>query len=355
VSTSISNTTDNDLFWPSSLSQHDQPLQSTYDAILFVSFGGPEGPDDVLPFMRNVTAGRGIPDERLKAVSEHYLHFGGVSPINQQNRELLRALRAELDRRGVTTPIWWGNRNWTPYVDNAVMAMTDAGVQRAVAIATSAYSSYSGCRQYREDVARAQQLAGPTAPAIDKLRQYWNRDGFINPMVDNVLAALQLLPDDQRAEAQLVFTAHSIPMANAESSDYVAQLRSACAMVASRLATKESASEREWQLVYQSRSGAPQTPWLEPDISDHLRTLGASGVRAVCVLPIGFVSDHLEVLWDLDTQAQETAHEIGLTMVRAATVGTTAAFVESIADMLVDALAAGTIELCPQDCCLVKH
>ena len=320
-----------------------------YDAVLLLSFGGPDGPDDVLPFLQNVTRGRGIPPERLAEVAEHYQAVGGRSPINEQNRRLLRALRAELDRRGEPQPLEWGNRNWAPYVVDALRRLYDAGARRVVALTTSAYSSYSSCRQYREDLAAAVlTLAGEgRALQVDRVRAYYDHPGFVAPMVESVGRALAALPDRLQPQARLVFVTHSIPTAMAEGSGpgggaYPAQHRELAAEIAQRLAGTEPAP-REWDLVYCSRSGAPGQPWLEPDVNDHLRALAAAGARAVVVAPIGFVSDHMEVVHDLDTEAAQTARELGLAFSRADTVGVDPSFVAGMVDLLAEraALARG--------------
>ncbi|CAA9285910.1 MAG: Coproporphyrin ferrochelatase [uncultured Corynebacteriales bacterium] len=328
-------------------------MTEPYDALLLLSFGGPEGPDDVLPFLENVVRGRGVPRDRLLAVAEHYQHFGGVSPINEQNRALLAAIRAEVD-----LPVYWGNRNWAPYVEDAVATMRDDGVRRALVFVTSAYTSFSGCRQYQDDLARARAAAGPDAPVLEKLRHYFNHPGFVEPAADGVRAALATVSPD----ARLVFTAHSIPTSMEVASGpgghlYSTQLREASRLVAESVRGPGA----EFDLVWQSRSGPPSVPWLEPDISDHLEALAASGVRAVVVSPIGFVSDHVEVLWDLDEEAAETAGKLGLEYARAATVGTDPRFVRMVAQLVaertsgVDKLALGPMgpshDTCPLGCC----
>lgn len=295
------------------------------DALVVVSFGGPEGPDDVLPFMRNVTAGRNIPDERLVEVAAHYQRFGGVSPINGQNRALIAALESVLAADGPHLPVYFGNRNWSPYLADTVARMRDDGVRHALAFVTSAYSSYSGCRQYRDDIDRA-VAAVEGAPAITKLRAFFNHPGFIEPMADRVRAAFAAAPPGSR----LVCTAHSVPMAMADTSDYVPQLREVARLMAAAVGVPDV------DLVYQSRSGAPGTPWLEPDVSDHLAALHEAGVPGVVLAPIGFISDHMEVVYDLDTQAAETADRLGLTMVRAATVGTDPRFVAMIRELVME-------------------
>jgi ferrochelatase len=303
------------------------------DAFLLLSFGGPEGPDQVMPFLRNVTRGRGIPDERLAAVAEHYQHFGGVSPINGQNRALLAAISEEFARRGLDLPLYWGNRNWDPYVDDTVARMRADGIQRAVVLATSATSSYSGCRQYRENLAQA-TLEG-TGPELLKLRHYFDHPGFVEANADGVRTALASLPTGLAEQARLVFTAHSIPVSMNDSSGpsgglYLAQQRETARLVAEAVRGPGS----EFDLVWQSRSGPPQVPWLDPDINEHLRELSAGGARAVVVSPTGFVSDHLEVAWDLDNEARATAAALGLPFARAATAGTHPAFVAAIGELV---------------------
>jgi protoporphyrin/coproporphyrin ferrochelatase len=297
-----------------------------YDAFLLISFGGPEGPGDVMPFLRNVTRGRGIPPERLEAVAEHYHAFGGVSPINQQCRDLIEALRAEFRDAGLDLPIYWGNRNWDPYLADTVAMMAADGVRRALAFATSAYSSYSSCRQYLDDIDRAREQAGPGAPRIDKIRRYFNHPGFVEPFAENARTALDTLPAGLRDGAHLVFTAHSVPDVMAASSGppgttagpggrYVAELTEASRLIAERVGD----GRHPWQLVYQSRSGPPAQPWLEPDVLDHLTDLAKTGAEAAVIIPVGFVSDHMEVRHDLDTEAAETAAGLGLPVARAAT------------------------------------
>jgi protoporphyrin/coproporphyrin ferrochelatase len=311
-----------------------------YDAVLLVSFGGPTGPDDVLPFLRNVTRGRDVPEDRLAQVAEHYLLFGGVSPINAQNAALQEAVRKALADDGLDLPVYWGNRNWDPFLVDAVAAMAADGVRRAAAFVTAAYSSYSGCRQYREDLYDAVAKV-PGAPVIDKLRPYFDHPGFVEPFVDATVEALTELPYDTQRGAHLVFTTHSIPVVLADSSGdlpvpggaYVAQHRATAQLVAERVAAQTGLTH-EWDLVYQSRSGPSTQPWLEPDVSEHLELLSARGVPGAVVVPIGFVSDHLEVVYDLDTLARQTADEVGLAMVRAATPGTDPRFVDMVVDLV---------------------
>ena len=327
-----------------------------YDSLLVVSFGGPEKPDDVMPFLENVTRGRNIPYERLLEVAEHYHHFGGRSPINQQNRALIAALRKELDHNGISLPIYWGNRNWDPYLSDALRQMKADGRKHALAFMTSAYSSYSGCRQYRENVAAAQSEVGEGAPKVDKLRVFFNHPGFIAACADRVRAALAELAIEAADRIRLVVTAHSIPCSMAETSNYELQLRETARLVA------EQTGLTHWDLVYQSRSGPPAQPWLEPDILDHLRALSREGVREVIVAPLGFISDHLEVLFDLDTEAVDLAQELGIRLVRAATAGTHPAFVAAIRELIQERLlptlprlAVGLLppnhDVCPLDCC----
>ena len=315
---------------------------SPYDALLLVSFGGPEKPEDVVPFLRNVTAGKNIPDERLVEVGAHYAQFGGRSPINDQNRELLAAIREDLASNGIDLPVYWGNRNWDPYLADAIGKMKADGVSRAACLLTSAYSSYSGCRQYREDLADAVRDI-PGAPRLDKLRAYFNHPGFVEPNVDATLAALADLPDDVRREAHLVFVTHSIPEAmNARSGPmggaYAHQHRTVMDEISDRV-REETGHRYPAALVYCSRSGPPTVPWLTPDVNDHLAALHASGVPAVVLVPIGFVSDHMEVIYDLDTEAMATAAGLGMACERAATAGVDPRFVAMVRDLLLERAA----------------
>ena len=319
-----------------------------YDAILLASFGGPEGQDDVIPFLRNVTRGRGIPDERLEEVAHHYRAFGGVSPINDQNRELKAALEAELARRGIDLPVYWGNRNWDPYLAETLQEAADAGHHQLIAVATSAYSSYSSCRQYREDFAMALEATGLDGVIeIDKVRQFFDHPGFVTPFIegvrDGLLEVEAAVPGiDLASEARILFTTHSIPSADAErSGPSFRGFGEGGAYAAQHLAVAEvvvAASGRDvpWDLVYQSRSGPPTQPWLEPDINDRISELSADGVRAVVIVPIGFVSDHMEVMWDLDNEASETAKESGIFSVRVPTPGVHAAYVSGLIDLVLE-------------------
>ncbi len=333
----------------------DLPQATPYDAILLLSFGGPEGVEDVMPFLENVARGRNIPRARLEEVAEHYYHFGGVSPINQQNRALIAALEQELQEHGPRLPIYFGNRNWHPLLPDTLARMAQDGVRRALAFVTSAFSSYSSCRQYLEDIQRARAEVGPHAPQVDKIRPFFNHPGFIQANAAMVQDALAQLPPEKRAEAHIAFTAHSIPLSLARTSAYEAQLQESA-----RLVAQEVGAER-WSLVYQSRSGPPHQPWLEPDICDHLEALHGQGIRAVVVAPIGFLSDHLEVLFDLDTEAQGVAERLGMAMVRAATVGTHPAFVRMVRELIRERAEGAPVQavgrmapcphVCPPDCC----
>ncbi|HEV3023287.1 MAG TPA: ferrochelatase, partial [Pirellulales bacterium] len=306
-----------------------------YDAVLVVSFGGPERPADVLPFLERVVRGKPVPRERLLEVAEHYYLFGGKSPLNDQNRALIRALQAEFIEHGPKLPIYWGNRNWHPLLPDTLRQMTADGMRRALALVTSAFSSYSSCRQYLENVAAARAEVGPSAPRVDKLRAFYNHPGFVGAMTERVREALERLPAERRAAARLVYTAHSIPMTMAVNCRYEAQLREACRLVSAAL------DRTQWGLAYQSRSGRPSDPWLTPDLEDRLRELAAAGVRDVVVAPIGFVSDHLEVLYDLDTQAQRLCGELGLQMVRAGTVGTHPLVIAMYRELILERMDSG--------------
>ncbi|MEU9136787.1 ferrochelatase [Streptomyces sp. NPDC048404] len=349
-----------------------------YDALLLLSFGGPEGPDDVVPFLENVTRGRGIPKERLKEVGQHYFLFDGISPINDQNRALLDALRKDFAEHGLDLPVYWGNRNWTPYLTDTLREMAADGRRRILVLATSAYASYSGCRQYREDLAGALavlEAEGLEPPKVDKLRHYFNHPGFVEPMTEGVLRSLAELPEEVRPGAHLVFTTHSIPVAAADTSGpadghgdggaYVRQHLDVARLIAETV-RERTGTDRPWKLVYQSRSGAPHIPWLEPDICDHLEELQGAGVPAAVMVPIGFVSDHMEVLYDLDTEARAKARELGLPVSRSATVGSDPRFAAAVRDLVLERAAAesgrqvtrcalgalgASHDLCPVGCC----
>lgn len=330
-----------------------------YDALLVVSFGGPEGPAEVMPFLENVLRGKNVPRQRMLEVAEHYQHFGGVSPINAQNRALIQALEAELARHGHRLPIYFGNRNWHPLLPDTLRQMRADGVRRALGLFTSAFSSYSGCRQYRENIAAAQAEVGEGAPVIDKLRMFFNHPGFVEPLAERVREAYQQVPAERRAAAELFFSAHSIPLGMARNCQYETQLREAARLVAL------TAGQERWSLVYQSRSGPPQQPWLEPDILAALRAAHERGVRDAIVVPLGFISDHMEVLYDLDVEALTLCEQLGMNLVRCPTVGTHPRFVQMIRELIEERLtdqpqrlALGELgpshDVCPVDCCLYE-
>ena len=326
-----------------------------YDAILIVSFGGPESKDDVIPFLENVLRGRNVPRERMLAVAEHYSHFDGKSPINEQTRELISALKQELDQNGPKLPVYWGNRNWHPMLAETLRQMKRDGIRRALAFVTSAYSSYSGCRQYREDIARAQaEVEG--APQIDKLRPFFNHPGFIEATEARLRDAIAEIPQDARENLQIVYVAHSIPLSMANTSDYVRQLEDVHKLVSERIGIKNDA------LVYQSRSGAPGQPWLEPDILDYLRKVKTKNLAgAVVIAPISFISDHMEVLYDLDIEARQLCESLSLPMARAKTVGVHPKFIAMIRELILERTAGaerralGSLgargDVCAEDCC----
>jgi len=325
-------------------------MTNSGDAILLLSFGGPDRAEEVVPFLENVLRGRPVPRERMLEVAEHYYHFGGRSPINDQNRALILALREVLAAEGPDLPVYWGNRNWAPLLADTLRRMAADGVRRAFAFVTSAYSSYSGCRQYLEDIARARAAVGPGAPEVLKLRAFYNHPGFIEPMADRVRAARAELPDG----ARLIFTAHSVPVWMAETSRYVQQIQEACRLVA------ELIGNPPFRLVYQSRSGSPQS-WLGPDVLDCLREAADAGTQDLILAPIGFISDHMEVVYDLDTEARRLADELGLRLVRAKTVGADPRFAAMIHELVLERIqdvprrALGSLgashDLCPADCC----
>lgn len=327
-----------------------------YDALLVLSFGGPEGMADVMPFLENVTRGRNIPRQRLEEVAEHYAHFDGVSPINAQNRALIVALERELREHHIALPIYFGNRNWHPFLEDSLRRMRDDGVRRALVFVTSAYSSFSGCRQYREDIARALAAMDDETMVVDKLRVFYNHPGFITPQAESLRAALASLPAERRARSEVIFTAHSIPLSMARGSAYERQLREASRLVA------ELANVPRFRLAWQSRSGPPQVPWLEPDVLDVLDAISASGALDVIIVPIGFISDHLEVLFDLDVEAQARAGERGLSLMRLPTVGTNPTFVSMIRELIEERMSDNPVrraigthgpshDVCPMNCC----
>ncbi len=347
-------------------------MNLNYDAILVVSFGGPESKEEVIPFLENVLRGRNIPRERMLVVAEHYYHFEGKSPINQQTRELIAALQAELERGGPKLPIYWGNRNWHPLLADTLRKMKEDGIRRALAFVTSAYSSYSGCRQYREDIARAQSEAGlsesglsqsePGAPEVDKLRAFFNHPAYVEATVERVRDALNAVPADARQNVQIVYLAHSIPLSMANTCDYVKQLEEVRRLVSGALGHADDVHKND-VLVYQSRSGAPGQPWLEPDILDYLRRVKAENLASAVVLaPISFVSDHMEVLYDLDVEARQLCDALALPMTRAKTVGVHPKFIGMIRELILERVNPGTerravgslgarADVCAEDCC----
>jgi ferrochelatase len=333
-------------------------MPSSYDAILVVSFGGPEKKEDVIPFLENVLRGKNVPHERMLEVAEHYYHFGGASPINEQNRALIESLQAELAEHGPSLPIYWGNRNWHPYLTEALTEMKNDGVKKAVAFFTSVFSCYSGCRQYRENIIAAREEVGPDAPEVDKLRMPYNHPGFIAAQSAVVQEALQEIPQDLRSESVILFSAHSIPISMAENSRYELQLREAARLICEEL------GHSHWELVFQSRSGPPQQPWLEPDICDRIEQLRSEKqTRAVVIVPLGFISDHMEVMFDLDVEAVDTCKELGIHCARAKSVSTQPRFISMIRE-LIEERVTGSAErvalgqygpshdVCPVDCCL---
>jgi protoporphyrin/coproporphyrin ferrochelatase len=327
----------------------------SYDAILVVGFGGPEKKEDVMPFLENVTRGRNIPRERLEEVAEHYYHYEGISPINQQVRDLLQVLKPALQEAGVSQPIYWGNRNWHPMLEDTVAQMKQDGVDKVLGLVLAGYSSYSSCRQYREDMYRAGETSGWEASQFDKIRVFFNHPDFVEANADHVKQAAESFGGDPY---HLVFTAHSIPNSMSENCDYELQLTEASRLVAEAVGLGAD----DWKLVYQSRSGRPQDPWLDPDICDYLKDYSANGVKNVVVLPIGFLSDHMEVMFDLDEEAQEICAEVGLNMQRAATVGLHPKFINMLVELiqertgqLASKQAIGQFgpnhDVCPFDCC----
>jgi protoporphyrin/coproporphyrin ferrochelatase len=340
-----------------------------YQALLVVSFGGPDRPADVMPFLENVTRGRGIPRDRLAEVAGHYLALGGRSPINDQNRALVTALRREIKQAGISLPVYWGNRNWDPFLAAELARMRDDGVRRAAVFVTSAYSSYSGCRQYREDLAAAVTSVGPAAPTLDRLRHCFDHPGFVQANADSVAGALGELPRRVAETARLVFVTHSIPVAMAASAGpnggaYIEQHRAVAAAVVADI-ERRTGVRHEFDLAYCSRTGSPGEPWLEPDVNDQLKAL-APEVTGVVLAPIGFVSDHMEVAFDLDTEALGTARKLDLPAARAATAGTHPAFVAAIIDLLLERAAiergeavsrvsigppGPSHDVCPANCC----
>jgi protoporphyrin/coproporphyrin ferrochelatase len=334
---------------------------SAFDALLLVSFGGPESLDDVMPFLENVVRGKNVPPERLREVARHYELFGGVSPLNGQNRALLAALVAELHANGLHLPVYWGNRNWHPLLGDAIAQMAEDGVQRALAFVTSPFGSFPSCRQYIEDIELARQEVGSEAPQIEKLRLFYNHPGFIEPMAERVAAAWDEIPPERRDDTLLLFTAHSIPIAMAERSPYERQLREASRLVAELLAESHPRGVM-FDVVFQSRSGPPSQPWLGPDIRDRIRQLPAEGIRDVVVVPIGFLAENIEVVYDLDIEAAALCEELGVNMLRAGVLANHPRFVRMIRELVVERLDPSSPRLslgsdgpwpdqCPTDCC----
>jgi ferrochelatase len=333
-------------------------LNPPYDALLVIGFGGPEKMADVLPFLENVLRGKNVPRQRMLEVAAHYTHFEGKSPLNDQMRDLIAKLRVELVAHSIDLPIYWGNRNWHPLLTDTLREMACQGIKRSLAYVASAFSSYSGCQQYLQDIERARQAVGETAPRVDKLRVFYNHPRFIAANSARLCEALESLPSARRQSAHVAFTAHSIPAAMAANCQYAAQLADACRQTA----RAANISQARWQLAYQSRSGRREDPWLGPDIADHLRDLRARGTSDVIVMPIGFLSDHMEVLYDLDCEARHVADELGLSMIRASTVGTHPQFVSMVRELVEERLsgdsrraASGAFpawpDVCPADCC----
>jgi ferrochelatase len=331
--------------------------EQAFDAILFVSFGGPEGPDDVMPFLENVLRGRNVPRERMLEVAEHYQHFGGVSPINQQCRELIAALKTELQEHQVDLPVCWGNRNWHPFLPDTIREIKASGAKNILAFVTSGFSCYSGCRQYRENIYAAVEEADASDLSVGKIRVFYNHPDFIAVNARNVGAALQEARGESDDPVQVAFTAHSIPSSMANTSDYEKQLLESCRLIAEAL----NLPEDQWKLVYQSRSGRPQDPWLEPDICDHIQQLFDGGTRRLVISPVGFLSDHMEVLYDLDDEARQLCDKLGMHMSRAATPGHDPQFVSMIRKLIQERLSVAKPEcigqfgpnhdVCPVDCC----
>ncbi len=333
-------------------------MPQSIDCILFVSFGGPEGPNDVIPFLENVLRGKPVPRERLLEVAEHYQHFGGISPINDQNREIMASLEAGLRDAKLNLPVIWGNRNWKPYIADAFAEMQQRGLKNALPIFTNMFSSYSGCRQYRENIQDAIQTScGGQQLTVPRLRFGFNHPLFIDAQVSLIGEAYSRLTEEQRASSRLLYSAHSIPNSMSDNCNYVAQLKEAGRLIAQQLKIEN------WDLVYQSRSGPPQQPWLEPDISDRIRELAVEGTQAVVVAPLGFVSDHMEVLFDLDTEAKATCDELGMVYSRASAVGTHPMFTQMLIELIQERLNEGSTrrsigsmpplhDVCPENCCL---
>ena len=330
---------------------------SHYDALLFVSFGGPEGREDVLPFLENVLRGKPVPRERMLEVAEHYYHFDGVSPINGQNRDLINAVKRELEDQQIQLPIYWGNRNWHPMLNDTLEEMQNDGVKKALVFITSAYSSYSGCRQYRENIEEAKSTLPDGLLETDKIRVFYNHPGFVNTIADLLIESLNQFEESARESATILFTAHSIPESMAANCSYASQLQETARLV------MQAVGENPWHLVYQSRSGPPSQPWLEPDVCDFIGTLNAKESPShLAIVPIGFISDHMEVMFDLDIEAKDMCEELNIKMVRVPTVGTSPQFVKMIIELIrermenIEQRSLGDMgpshDVCPIDCCL---
>ncbi|MCA9068920.1 MAG: ferrochelatase [Planctomycetaceae bacterium] len=333
-------------------------MNQKYDAVLVVGFGGPEKREDVLPFLENVLRGRNVPRERMLEVAEHYYHFGGVSPINAQTRRVIDALEVELKEHQIDLPIYWGNRNWHPMLADTMQKLADEGKRRVLALVLAAYSSYSSCRQYREDIERARAVVGETAPEVDKIRVFFNHPNFIAANAFRLSTAVEKLPKEQTSKSVVVYTAHSLPLSMSQHCDYEMQLRETCRLVSESVGVPPE----NYHLVYQSRSGRPQDPWLEPDVCDFLEDLNGRGVTDVLVMPIGFLSDHMEVLFDLDEEAQQKCDELGLNMIRVETVGTHPLFIGMLRELIEERMddsrerqVVGHLpsnpDVCAVDCC----
>lgn len=315
------------------------------DAILIVSFGGPEGMNDIMPFLENVLRGKNVPEERKKEVAQHYEMFAGISPINQQNRELKKLLEIQLLEKGLSIPVFWGNRNWKPYIKDALIEMKADGIQNVIAYVTSAYGSYSGCRQYSENIEHAREEIGEGAPVVQKIPAFYNHPNFVQVNAEQIQKEIEKIPVSERKNTNLIFTAHSIPVSMSEVSPYVNQLQEVCKSVAEKIGMNQ------WKLAFQSRSGPPTIPWLEPDIGDYLEELAKKNVKTVIVSPIGFLSDHMEVLYDLDIEAKKKSQELGIQMFRASTPGNHPLMIEMIVELIKLQIQNGNSVACAPDCC----
>ena len=328
---------------------------SEYESLLLVSFGGPEKREDVMPFLRNVLKGRNVPEARMEEVAQHYYMFDGVSPINEQNKRLIRAIENDFAENGIKLPVYWGNRNWHPMLQDTLEQMKSDGIKRSLAFFTSGFSCYSGCRQYRENIIEARNAIGPDAPEVDKLRVFFNHPKFVETCAVRLKQAIEETVSNWD-QAVVLFTAHSIPDSMAAGCNYVKQLEEASRLVA------ESSGATNWKLVYQSRSGRPSQPWLEPDVCDYIEEVAGQGIKEVVIMPIGFVSDHMEVIFDLDVEARETCEKVGIKLTRAGTAGTHPLFVEMIRELVLERMnkterpALGSLgpshDVCPENCCL---